>query len=72
MDIQEKANLINHYGKLARSRNIEELARIYQMDIENDQSAMNKSYSIVLGKYKMVDRVNEILNNDTDSEEESK
>ena len=68
MDIQEKANAINHYGRLARSRNIEELARLYQLDIEYHEARLNKSYSVVLTKYKMVDRVNKILNGETDPE----
>ena len=71
MDIQERANIINYYGKLARSRNIEELARLYQLDINANDSIMNKSYTTILTKYKMVDRVNKILNEDTDSTEES-
>ena len=60
-EIQDKADAINSFGKLAKRKDVESMAQEYIDDRENNQGAYLAAYRIVVKKYKLEKKFQDAL-----------
>jgi hypothetical protein len=56
-DIQDKADAINRYGKLAKRKDIDDLISLFIEDRDYNMGEYLKDYIIILKKYNLYDDV---------------
>ena len=63
LSIQDRADAINAFGRLVKSKDIASVADTFSSAIMDDSELVN-DYRIILNKYKMFDKVMSYLNDD--------